>query len=431
MSHRHAARCLSVVLTLVAAQASAQSLTYYGGPVVSNPNVVTVAWGSTVDTAVTSEMSGFYSAILNSPYLDWVSEYSTVGLMGATDSLAGSNQRIGRGAFVGSYTITPSNTATTVTVAQVATEIAAQVTAGHLPAPVLDAQGLPNTVYMVNFPLGVTIDDGSGGKSCVLFCGIQGTVSTGGKSAGLGMVPDLSPSSPCNGGCGTNSSYLQNVTEVHAHILLNIVTDLEVATATATARPLAWLDSTHGNICDICNQKPATISGYTVEKGWSNREANCIASAGTALAVCDGGSAYCRQCSAADNGQATGCNGAQAVCEVDNSNTAFGECVACAKNADCSGTTPVCAKGGASNDTCAACTADTQCAGNAAGPHCLASGACGPAVTPDGGTPDGGSGGGKSGGCSSTGGFPGDAWPVLLGLGGLLGLLARRRSRTA
>jgi hypothetical protein len=427
---------LAVVGALLGPQASAQQVLYYGGPVVSNANVVLVFWSSGVDATVQSGMPGFYAAVVNSTYLDWVSEYSTVGLNGSLDGLAGSNQRIGRGTFQNTYTITPNNSATNLSDVDVGVELTAQVAAGKLPTPLLDAQGFANTIYMVYFPSTITITV-AGSASCVVFCAAAGTATIGGQVAGFGLFPDISVGG-CATGCGTKSTPFDNVTANASEILLNMVTDVDVGLAQSSSyRPLAWYDLSHGQVADICNQQYATVGSYTVNKGWSNRSRECIASAGTALTVCDGSSTYCRQCTAADNGQATGCTGSRAVCEVTSSNTAFGECVACTASADCAGTTPVCSKGAATNDTCSACTADPDCSGNSAGPHCLASGACGAAVvadggsTPDAGThPDGGSGGGgsSSSGCSSIGGAPLSV-PVLLFLLAQLVFAARRRSR--
>jgi Synergist-CTERM protein sorting domain-containing protein len=202
------------------------------------------------------------------------------------------------------------------------------------------------------------------------------------------------------------------------------------------ARPVAWysnqgnIDS--GNLADVCNNKQAAVAGMVVEKGWSNKLASCIASTATPLPVCDASTTYCRQCSAADNGQASGCNGPHPVCETDARNLAYGQCVACASSADCSGTTPVCANGGTSNDTCRACTADADCAGSSVGPRCLASGACGAAIVPDagtdGGAPDAGTGRGSSGsGCSSTGAAP----FAIAAVAALAALIVRRRRAAA
>jgi hypothetical protein len=420
---------LGVALLATSQASAANHPAYYGGHVVSNPSVVVVSWGPSVDSVVAAGMNGFYSTVLPSPYLDWVSEYSTVGLTGLTDGLAGSNQRVGRGTFANSYTITPSLSGTTLSNTQILGELQAQIAAKNLPEPTTDAQGNSNTVYMVNFPPGITLVSYGGVTSCAMapagFCGTTDTMLVGGRSVGVGLIADQSTGSPCTGLCGTDPSYFNNTTEVHAHVLLNLVTNLEDGlwnqSATGTvARPLAWynLGGTEHQIADLCTGQPALVQGYTVETGWSNAQGACVSSPATPLSVCTLGTTYCRQCNSTDDGQDGGCTGAAAVCETDSANEAFGECVGCTAAAACSGTTPVCGKGGAANDTCRACDGDAECTTNAAGPHCLSSGACGPEAAS----------GASSSGCSSAGGPVG----VLSGLLGLLFLalgraFARRR----
>jgi hypothetical protein len=401
------------LLSAADASAATKQLVYYGGRVVSNPQVVVVSWGPNVDAQIQNGMPGFYTAILNSPYLDWVSEYSTVGVT-ASGGGTSSNQRIGRGKYLSSVTITPSNTATTLATSDIKTELEAQIAAGHLPAPVVDASGNANTVYMVNFPPGLTIT-ANGAFSCQSggFCSIQDTLVVGGKNVAVGLIPDQSTGG-CAAGCGNDANYFNNATGVHAYELLDILTTPDIAITSAAS---GWYDSTNGRISDLCfsaSGQHAVIGSYTVSKGWSNKLAACIAEVAS-LPVCDGGTTYCEQCTAAAQ-----CGGAHPACETDATNAAIGECVACAASSDCSGTTPVCTKGGTANDTCAACTSDTQCSGNAAGPHCLASGACGAAAGTDGGT----GGGGKSG-CSTSGGFPSAVPAVLV----LAALALRRRAR--
>ena len=53
------------------------TLLYYGGPVISNVKVISVFWGSNVDPTVTAKIGGFYAAITDSPYFDWLGEYNT------------------------------------------------------------------------------------------------------------------------------------------------------------------------------------------------------------------------------------------------------------------------------------------------------------------------------------------------------------------
>ena len=57
-------------------------LTYYGGRVVSNMQVVQVLYGTgsylpQVSSTSSPSMATFYQGVLNSPYVDWLTEYNT------------------------------------------------------------------------------------------------------------------------------------------------------------------------------------------------------------------------------------------------------------------------------------------------------------------------------------------------------------------
>src|ERR1700680_1076564 len=228
-------------------QSPGAHLDYYGGPVVSNLQVVVVFWGPNVSSTVTSQIGGFFQAITNSSYFDLVSEYSTsiTPVGGGT----GTNQSIGRGEYGGSYTITPSlcaNAPCTLTDAQIKAELLSQVTAGNLPPPTLDANGNVNTLYMTYFPHGVTITQG-GYTSCAAFgfCAYHGTTSFTFNSKHLlyGVMPDFGPGSGCDSGCGAGTEF-QNITSVSSHEMIETVTDADVGIATVFAPPLAWMTQT-------------------------------------------------------------------------------------------------------------------------------------------------------------------------------------------
>ena len=251
--------------------ASKKMLKYYGGKVIPNVEVIAVNWSSKVPTTLSSRIGGFYTAVTNSAYFDMLSEYSTVGLKG-TDGKAGSNQSIGRGTFYGSVTITPKNTKTALTDADIQTELKGQIASGALPPP------NANRIYMIDFPHGTTIDQG-GSMSCVDFCAYHGTTTISGQSVPYGVMPDMSAGSGCESGCGGNADGFNNATSVHSHELVEAVTDMEVGIGTTVGRPLAWYNTTSGEIGDICNAQQATMAGYTVQKEWSNSQAKCAASA--------------------------------------------------------------------------------------------------------------------------------------------------------
>ena len=116
--------------------AGSGNLTYHGGPVVQNAKVVGVSWGA-IDATLTANLPLFYADIVNSPYMDWLSEYNTVGRPAPT-----TNQGIARGlTYGGTVVITPSAGGATVTDAQIQSELIAQVNAGTLPKPTLGCDG--------------------------------------------------------------------------------------------------------------------------------------------------------------------------------------------------------------------------------------------------------------------------------------------------
>src|ERR1019366_1726583 len=124
---------------------------YYGGRVVSNMQVVVVFYGSgsylSSLNGAAPNISSFYQGVLNSAYVDWLDgDYNTV-TPSPSGNTAKTSQHIGRGSAVGTYTITPStaNNAATIDDTNIQAELAAQITAGHLPAPTSDSAGNNNT----------------------------------------------------------------------------------------------------------------------------------------------------------------------------------------------------------------------------------------------------------------------------------------------
>jgi hypothetical protein len=335
-------------------------LRYYGGRVISNVQIYAVNWGPNVNAQIAAQIGGFYTAITSSTYFDWLAEYDTAGLIGQ-DGLPGSDQRIGRGSFAGSFTITPGNTATALTNDQVGAELVAQLTAGSLPAPSFDAAGNVNTIYMIDFPPGIDITLGKD-KSCVQFGAYHFSIAYGGKNVPYGVHPDC--------------AYPFNVeTSIHSHELTEAVTDTEVGAIPDAIptfdRPGAWYwyetDQNQGEIGDICTKTTGTVGTYTVQAEWSNTQGACVTSSATI--ICDGRAspiAGCRACTAADNGVA--CNGARPVCETDSANAKVGQCVECTADAQCPAIAPTCKKSADdADDSCTGtpvtCTTNAQCSG--------------------------------------------------------------------
>src|SRR5215831_2466139 len=257
-------------------------LTYFGGPVISNVHVVQVLYGSgsynaQVAGTTSPTMGNFYSDITSSGYITLLSQYNT-------PASGGTNQTIGNGTFDGLFQIVPSaaNNGSTIDDTQIQAELLAQINAGHLPAPVLDAAGNVNTLYMIFFPPGKTITQG-GSSSCVGggFCAYHGTTSNTLNSNHVlyGVMPDMQAGSGCSTGCGS-SSVFGNYTSVTSHELAEAITDADVGIATTFAAPLAWYDQTNGEIGDICNAQQGSYvangTTYTIQLEFSNSANNCV-----------------------------------------------------------------------------------------------------------------------------------------------------------
>ena len=151
-------------------------LTYFGGPIISNVQVVQVLYGSgsyNSQVAGTSSptMGNFFADITSTGLISLLQQYNT-------PVSGGTGQTFGNGTFGGLFQIVPSagNNGSTIDDSNIQAELLAQINAGHLPSPVLDAQGNPNTLYMIYFPPGKTITQG-GSSSCVAggFCAYHGT----------------------------------------------------------------------------------------------------------------------------------------------------------------------------------------------------------------------------------------------------------------
>src|SRR5882672_7140926 len=171
---------VDVPATVTAPFGPNDKLKYYGGEVLSNVEIIEVSWNASVDQTYMTKLQGFYVAIVKSPFIDWMQEYDTIGKTGFADMLAGTNQHIGRGTFGSMVTITPANMKTMLDDNELQVELLAQLTAMKLPQPKLDAGGHVNSLYMIDFPAGISITL-EGLKSCQSFGAYHFTVTYNGK----------------------------------------------------------------------------------------------------------------------------------------------------------------------------------------------------------------------------------------------------------
>ena len=259
-------------------------LSYFGGPIITNVQVVQVLYGS---GSYNAQVAGTTSPTMGNFFADFTGSGSgLVSLLTQynTNISGGTNQVFGFGSFGGLFQIVPSaaNNGSTISDTQIQSELLAQITAGHLPGPTNDAAGNPNTLYMIYFPPGKTITQG-GSSSCVGggFCAYHGTTSNtlNSKHVLYGVLPDMQAGSGCATGCGSSTTF-GNYTSVTSHELVEAMTDADVGIATTFAAPLAWYDMNNGEIGDICNAQQGSYvangTTYTVQLEFSNSANNCV-----------------------------------------------------------------------------------------------------------------------------------------------------------
>jgi MYXO-CTERM domain-containing protein len=345
-------------------------LEYFGGPVISNVHVVLVDWTADVDSGIAAALPDFFSTIVTSPYFTWLVEYNTVGLS------SGPGQTIGFGTVdhnspSNAYVITPTTTSsTTIDNSDIIEELNNQIVAGNLPVPETDSGGNCNSLYVFEFPPTFTITLNSQ-TSCKDFCGYHYTIEygTSGLPVPYAVLMDTSSSSPCYVGCGGSSDYIANSTGVHAHELVEAVTDTDIGlTFSGGAEDdIAWYDPIgefSGEAADLCSGEQSVVSGYTIQEIWSNAYGECISVAPNCGPMSPPSPAVCTPCY---ESYASPCTGTTPVCDTTTTSTAYGWCVGCASDTDCSLPTPICDP---TTNACRACTS-SDCSG--ATPICATS----------------------------------------------------------
>jgi hypothetical protein len=229
--------------------AAGGGLQYYGGPVISHPKVYAVFWGGNVDPETQSKIGPFFTNMLDSTYMDWLKEYNTN--IQAVDGRHGTDQTLNRGTFAGNLTISPINTSSSLSDADVQHELEAQIAAGKLPAATDDS------LYMIYFPAGISISIENQG-SCSSFCAYH----EGFKSAKTGASIYYGVMPVCGFGCGMAGSTFDSLAVVSSHECMEAVTDPFPTPGDKPAYPQAWNDAGGQEIGDLCAQGNATVTGH-------------------------------------------------------------------------------------------------------------------------------------------------------------------------
>jgi hypothetical protein len=230
---------------------SGGGLQYYGGPVISHPKVYAVFWGDNIDSETQSKIGPFFTNMLDSTYMDFIKEYNTN--ITAVDGRQGTNQTLNRGTYAGSITISPVNTSSSLSDADVQHELDGQIASGKLPAPSDDS------LYMIYFPSGVSISI-EGSQSCSSFCAYH----EGFKSAKTGASIYYGVMPVCGFGCGVAGSTFDSMSVVSSHECMEAITDPFPTPGDKPAYPQAWNDAGGQEIGDLCQQGNSTVTGHGI-----------------------------------------------------------------------------------------------------------------------------------------------------------------------
>lgn len=208
---------------------------YYGGSVFSNVRVVTVIWGDQVNQQTIDKMPIFSADIVNSTYVDQMAEYGTVHHKGVNGH-GSTRQRIHRGTYFEQVQITPKHNGQQITDADIRRELSLQIANGVLPPNDLD------TLYMIYFPSGVTIDL-NGLISCQDFGAYHFAKKTGGLRAN-NLFYTVEPE------CNSGFDYL---TFAASHEFAEATTDNIPTPGSVPNFPQAWNDVHGAEVGDLCS----------------------------------------------------------------------------------------------------------------------------------------------------------------------------------
>jgi len=237
----------ALMLEAPAAEEAIQ-LTYRGGQLLSEVEVITTFWGDGWEQQPQSDIlqgiSQFFDFILTSELMDQLAEYSVDG------------QTIGQGQHLGASIVTPSQPfGNEVSDAQLQ-QLLQDFLAGNPDVP----QPTSNRLYFLYLPPSVEVVMTGGDRSCQKFCGYHSSIQ--------GNIFYAVMPFPCEGGCTGGLPILEALTSVSSHELCEAITD--------AVPGQGWYNDPKGEIGDICAWKQKQVGDYTVQQEWSNQSNACI-----------------------------------------------------------------------------------------------------------------------------------------------------------
>jgi hypothetical protein len=219
-------------------------LNYGGGSLLTNVAVFTVFWGklwgtTPGSTQMMSDLNSYFRAILTSPLIDQLQEYSVPG------------KTIGHGTLTGTKLIKTNAPVGSVTDSAIQAQLKQWIAAGTVP------KASKNTLYFIYLDPGIVSIMG-GSKSCQSYCGYHSNI----RKVYYAVMPY-----PTCAGCLGGMKAFDALTGTSSHELCEAITDPVPGSG--------WYDKINGEIGDICAWNFKKISGYTVQLEWSNKLNKC------------------------------------------------------------------------------------------------------------------------------------------------------------
>ncbi|MFL5966356.1 MAG: hypothetical protein ACJ747_07380 [Gaiellaceae bacterium] len=229
----------------IAVATPAANMTYRGGPLLANVDVVTLyvgaAWRDDPLDTLARDLDGFFDFIVASELVDQLAEYSVSAF------------QIAYGSHSSSVRLDGVELGATVADDELRTTLRDAMSAGTIPQPAA------NTLYVLFLPPGVAVDL-QGARSCQVFCGYHDAIDGN-------VFYAVLPSPDCRG-CSGDRPALEALTITASHELAEAITDPVPGTG--------WYDDAVGEIGDICAWRTKTVGDYVVQTEWSNAARSCI-----------------------------------------------------------------------------------------------------------------------------------------------------------
>jgi hypothetical protein len=243
-------------------------MTYHSGPVVSAAHVQIVYYEN--DSLETSgQLADMVTTLGASSWWSRLSEYSTPSTNGTDQTIVAPT--------VGPAVVLTEAAPATISDSALQTTLNANIT-GSTPAwgaPQLDAEGYDETIYVLVYPVGTTVTDGSessAGGFCAYHSSITETIDSKTVSVPYIVLPDAGTAEA--GDCGTGPG-----TETQVQALDSLATDQLADTVTdPDAADRGWYDSTSSlEVGEACAYVGDTriVSSWAQQAIWSNVDDDC------------------------------------------------------------------------------------------------------------------------------------------------------------